>query len=182
MISRTVLLAWVVGAGAIAGTMAVCVPRTAGAAAAAERDVARFHEVATAAAELADLARRSPSDHPPASDGKLALRISAAISAAGLPAASLSSLSPESASTERLDGGLRLIRRRATLMLTPLTLPQVGRFLDAWRMEAPGWTVSRIDLEPRRETSSSSATGGDLPLRAVIVIETLNLADTGPRN
>lgn len=120
---------------------------------------------------------------------KLTAAVSGALAAAGLPASTLASLSPESENAEILnpgaggaggkggDGGVRiaLARRRATLVLTPVSLPQLGRFLSAWRDRAPQWTPVRIDLEPRQDGKAQAAPGSDLPLRVTIAIECITV-------
>ncbi|MCC6321910.1 MAG: hypothetical protein IT438_10810 [Phycisphaerales bacterium] len=135
-------------------------------------DLARFDALQLAATEVralrttAERLRR----HQESSAPRLATASSEVLAAAGLPTATLASLSPESAATERIEKAF-LTRTRATLTLSPITLPQFGRFLDVWRQRLPGWTVARVDLEPRRETAASTPGGGDLPLRAVIAVE-----------
>lgn len=125
--------------------------------------------------------RGAPSDSPAP---QLAPAVSGALASCGLPAAALSSLSPESESIEQAAGAphaVRMIRARATLVLTPVTLPQLGRFLQAWRERSPRWTVTRLDIEPRFATAGQAAgqaaasPGADLPLRVVIGIESLSL-------
>jgi len=115
---------------------------------------------------------RSAADAP-----KLAPMVSGALGEAGLPALALSSLSPESESVESSGEGnpLRAIRRRATLVLAPVTLPQLGRFLSAWRerTDAALWTVARLDIEPQRE--HPFAPGSDLPLRVVVGLECVTM-------
>ncbi|MBK9189389.1 MAG: hypothetical protein IPM33_10590 [Phycisphaerales bacterium] len=60
-------------------------------------------------------------------------------------------------------------RRRTTLTLTGIALPQIGRFLDDWRTTEPAWIPVSIDLAPMG--GKPPETGGDLPLRAVIGLE-----------
>jgi hypothetical protein len=61
-------------------------------------------------------------------------------SAAGLSQSILAGLSPESIA-QQSDTGTAL-RRRATLTLQSLTLPQLGAFIAEWRAREPGWAVS----------------------------------------
>lgn len=123
----------------------------------------------------------------------LAQRVSASIAAAGLPSTTLSSLSPESSAN---DGGhdrfsaVRIDRRRAVLTLGSVTLPQLGRFLAAWREREPEWTVTSIDVTPMNigDGGSSSkdrsggvqvAPGGDIPARVIIAIERWSIRQPG---
>lgn len=122
------------------------------------------------------IALRSSDGEIASTPGPLAQRVSDALAAAGLPSGTLSSLSPESATTQRATPGSAMtIRKRATLTLAPITLPQVGKFLATWRAQEPAWSVASVDLAP--EGSRVSPTGGDLPLRAVVVIETVMPAE-----
>jgi hypothetical protein len=74
-------------------------------------------------------------------------------------------------------------RTRAVLTLAPLTLPQLGGFLAAWHSREPQWTVSSIELSPQpgNQAQSAAAPGGDLPLRAVLGLETLFVDQGGGR-
>lgn len=195
--TRLPLIAIAAAAAMIIAVLVVHAPRLAHARRAAEREVARFHQVSTDARELVTLrsahaARHGSSAAPDAPPPKLSPAITAALASSGLPAQTLASLSPESATRERIEGGgsgiaaqapaASIIRRRATLVLTPLTLPQLGRFLDIWRKQAvpdsrgsagEPWTVSRIDVEPRRDGQPTP--GADLPLRATLVMESVSL-------
>lgn len=192
--TRLPLIAITVAAAALIGVLLVHGPRLAHAGRIAEREVARFQQVSAEARELVALRSAHTSRHgsSAAADApppKLSPAITTALASSGLPAQTLASLSPESATRERIDGAgtlnspfTSLIRRRATLVLTPLTLPQLGRFLDTWRKqgapEASGavgepWVISRIDVEPRRDGQPTP--GADLPLRATLVMESVSL-------
>jgi hypothetical protein len=67
--------------------------------------------------------------------------------------------------------------------LAGVTLPQLGGFLKEWRQREPAWTVSGIDLAPQApgKKGEASSAGGDLPLRAVIGIETMFVEQGGGR-
>lgn len=100
----------------------------------------------------------------------LATRVSGVLSAAGLSQSNLAGLSPES-TAQRSDAGTAL-RRRATLTLQSLTLRDLGRFIGEWRAREPAWAVTSIDLAP--VTNSKPAPGADIPIRVVLVVETLS--------
>src|SRR5690606_2866944 len=100
--------------------------------------------------------------------GTLAERTAGALADAGLPGSALQGVSPESQVGGDRSGGVS--RRRATLTLAT-TLPQLGRFLGAWRAREPAWTVTGIDLAP--EARGEAAPGSDLPIRAVLTIESI---------
>lgn len=106
-------------------------------------------------------------------DTNLAQEISAALSAAGLPSSSLASLAPDNGAA--VPGSAELMQLRAGMTLSNVTLPQVGRFLSEWRRRqpspGPAWTVTAIDLAP--EAGGDKAAGGDLPLRAVLNLESI---------
>lgn len=117
-------------------------------------------------------ALRAAVPESPADDqarGGLTPRVTSALERAGLPASALASLSPEAKTQLAGQPGLRVSRRRATLTLTGVTLPQVGKFLDAWRSAEPAWTAASIDISPAGGKAPEA--GGDLPLRVVITIE-----------
>ncbi|MCC6676321.1 MAG: hypothetical protein IT436_04180 [Phycisphaerales bacterium] len=114
---------------------------------------------------------------PQRRDGvSLAEEVAAVLSASGLPPSVLASLSPDSAQSS---GTGPLVRLRAGMTLTRVTLPQLGRFLSEWRRRQgniSGWTVTGIDLSPESgidAIAGSSGTGRDLPLRAVMSLESI---------
>ena len=106
----------------------------------AHREVVRFEAVALRVPKLRDLetslVKPAGGEDPP---GGLTGRVSDAIQHAGLPAAALASLSPEAEVAVGSDGA-SAGRRRATLVLTGVTLPQVGAFLHTWAGMQPSWT------------------------------------------
>lgn len=170
-------LSWALASALPLGAAGVSLARyvTARADAAAER--MRLTTVTEHLGELARLRSSAPPwtrQGPPA--GGLAPRVSGALAASGLPATALSTLSPE-AESGMGEADLRARRTRAVLTLAPVTLPQLGAFLSEWRTQAPEWTVSSIDLSPQNERDTGA--GGDLPLRAVLAIETLYVGGTG---
>lgn len=116
------------------------------------------------AAELDRLRSLTPRDEQrPAAPEDLPRRVSGVIRGCGLPAAALGSFDAGAASREG-----EAITRRASLVLQQVTLPQVGRFLSDWRHAEPRWAVASIEVTPRGE---APAAGGDLPLLAVITLE-----------
>ncbi|MBL8764394.1 MAG: hypothetical protein JNM07_09015 [Phycisphaerae bacterium] len=106
--------------------------------------------------------------------GPLAPRVTGCLEAAGVAASALDSLSGEAESS--LGGEVK--RRRATLSLAPLTLPQMGAFLDAWRTRQAEWTPVAIDLAPI--SGERTRPGADLPLRAQLVLEVVYLDEKEP--
>ncbi|MCC6679178.1 MAG: hypothetical protein IT436_18790 [Phycisphaerales bacterium] len=114
---------------------------------------------------------------PQGRDGtSLAEEVAGVLSASGLPPSALASLSPDSAQSS---GTGPLVRLRAGMTLTKVTLPQLGRFLSEWRRrqaDVGGWTVTDIDLSPESGVDAiagSAGTGRDLPLRAVMSLESI---------
>ncbi|GMV25103.1 MAG: hypothetical protein AMXMBFR58_11340 [Phycisphaerae bacterium] len=116
----------------------------------------------------------------------LTRRVSRVISAAGLASSVLSNVSPDSdqpAGSAKSPGGTPLyLRRSARLTLDGVTLPQLGRFLEAWRAAEPGWIVTSIDLSAASGTSggsrikspeNGSTTGRDRHLRALLAVEAI---------
>ncbi|MCG3123897.1 MAG: hypothetical protein GIKADHBN_02335 [Phycisphaerales bacterium] len=143
--------------------------------------------------ELASLKARYPAfaaSDAPTED--LTRRVSRVISAAGLASSVLSNVSPDSdqpASSATSAGGTPLyLRRSARLTLEGVTMPQLGRFLEAWRTAEPGWVVTSIDLAATSGSSGGSriktpeggaAPGRDRPLRALLAVEAIVAAGTG---
>jgi hypothetical protein len=175
---RPVLYMWISAVGLAGAAVAVTAPGAARArheaviAQAFLRDAARNAElIATIRTQVPD----APADDP--SRGGLTPRVTAALERAGLPVGVLGSLSPEAESQVASQAGVHVSRRRATLTLAGVTLPAVGRFLDAWRTAEPAWTPSSIDVSPAG--GQPPEVGGDLPLRAVIVIESIAMRPTG---
>ncbi|HYE03385.1 MAG TPA: hypothetical protein VD963_09140 [Phycisphaerales bacterium] len=139
----------------------------------AESDV---REIMALRAGLPEWTRRRPSD------AALAPSVSAALGAAGLSASVLSSLTVNDPAAGESDAPAA--RRRATLALTSLTLPELGRFLRAWREREPDWVIASLDIgpEPDRTRPRRSAAPGvaeDLPLRAMIGLEALFMNNAG---
>lgn len=125
----------------------------------------------------------------------LAALLSETLASCGVGRATLANVSPQPA-TEVLGapGTEGLKRQRATFTLAPITLPQLGAFLDAWRTREPNWIVATIDVAPEpgrlenqtpptkdletagRKTEAGDV-GGDLPLRAVLTLDAVYLDD-----
>lgn len=142
---------------------------------AAQTRVAAFRGLADRVREFDRL--QAQVAHWPAlpADTSLAQEISAALAAAGLPASALANLSPDSGiAVPGSAPGAGLTQLRAGLTLNDITLPQLGRFLAEWRHRQPAWTVTGIDLTPEQANADAArAIGGDLPLQAVLIIESI---------
>lgn len=107
----------------------------------------------------------------------LAALLGETLSNCGIPTAVLSNVTPQpEISVQGPPGTESLKRQRAGFTLTPITLPQLGAFLHAWRSREPYWIVASIDVspEPIRRHDDSMA-GRDLPLRAVLVLDAVYL-------
>jgi hypothetical protein len=167
--SRSLLCLWILVIAASAGVLIVGGSRAARAHAESAESRRELISVTHQASELARL-RRGGRDFPNRPEGGLAAKVASAMSRAGLASSILQSLSPEAQSAISGEAGARIFRQRATLTLAGLSLPQVGKLLDAWRTAEPDWLVSSIDLTPITSKDSPSI-GTDLPLRAVIAIE-----------
>jgi hypothetical protein len=173
-------LAWVVvlAGGAVAAGVSARDYISARSSAALERERAT-----TIVRQVADLEAARPvaaqwrQRRRPASG--LAANLGQTLSACGIAPTALVNVSPqpesplESASSTNAD----LRRQRAALTLYPVTLPQLGAFLEAWRAREPYWTVTTIDVSP--DAAAKLPGGGDLPLRVVMNMEAVYLADAG---
>lgn len=144
--------------------------RAANARAAARDSRRELTTVSRQATELIRL-RHGTRNFPVKPEAGLSARVAAAMASAGLAGSVFQNLSPEAQSAITGVAGTKLIRQRATLTLADLSLPQVGKFLDAWRTTEPDWVVSGIDLSPISSGSAPATLGTDLPLRAVITVE-----------
>jgi hypothetical protein len=180
-VSRLIGPAWVAVVGASVAAVAITgriATRSRSAAATAQSELAL---VAKEAQELVTLRAAAAAPAARHASAGLAQRVGAALTRAGLSASCLSSLSPEAQSMVAMtDGQPRLKRQRATLVLTSLTLPQLGSFLDAWRSSEPEWTVTGLDVSPAAGGSAVQSTGGDLPLRVVLALESVSTEEPTP--
>ena len=122
--------------------------------------------VSTDAREIASVRAAAPPEsrrnRPPPG---LTTRVANVVSKAGLPQPTLQNLSPEN---ETSVGGSNLRKQTAKMTLEPLTLPELGKFLEEWRNAEPVWTMTSIDITPTRGKAAA-----DRPLRAIIGIETV---------
>lgn len=72
-------------------------------------------------------------------------RVNQALAVAGIPARTLTDLREEG--DVAIDAGPPELRRQTVAAtLEPITLDQLGRFLEEWRLSQPLWTVTRIDI------------------------------------
>jgi hypothetical protein len=144
------------------------------------------------------------------SENGFAQQVSKVLAATGLPPGILTSLSADgedrviadgssdqakpTGADRRADGSAgvpgaaapRVVRRRASISLSGLTLPQFGQFLRYWKEDLAPWTITSIDISPIERTpawsgDSTAATGtgnaggGDLGLQVQLRAESLEL-------
>ena len=170
----------------------VCVGVAAGAGrsalqarAAAVRAQASWEQLADAASRVRQAQATSPSFDEPVGDAQTAMiaKVSTALTRAGVPVARMTSLSPAGASpvgdTVRLSdhSTVRRVRRSASVTLDPVSLPDLGAFLSAWRGEQPQWRVSSLQLTPvpikPSELSGTKSLPGNVLARPLTVHLTL---------
>lgn len=177
---RSTLLIWAGTLGVVGVALGVTIAQASHAHVEAAREQARVHEVARDAETIAE-SRINGVDVSvdDTEHGGLASRVAAAIQRAGLPASALSGLSPEAESPIANQQGVRVARHRATLTLAGVSLPQAGAFLDVWRATQPAWTPVSIDIAPAEGKAPEA--GGDLPLRVIMVIESVVVPHEGAR-
>lgn len=132
---------------------------------------AEHYNMVTTQAEQASVLRALHPAPPevPAHTPAIAARISAALTASGLPPDALAHVTPESEAAAGSHGGVLLVRRRIGLALNGITLPQLGSFLRSWRDAEPDWVPSSLDLTPIQPRPGFP--GGDLPLNVSMTIE-----------
>lgn len=185
---RLLTFGWITCILAAAAILLTLAPHTLRAESLARAELARLRTISAQTDELANL-RLKVAGQSDTSDSRernepLTTTVSSVLAQVGLPASTLESLSAQSATAEPLTTGAitggtnapRLYRRRATLALGPITLPQIGRVLSTWRTAAPNWTTARIEVSPLAGGRTVPASpGADLPLRVVIALEQLEL-------
>jgi hypothetical protein len=175
-LNTRIVLVWCSVVIAVAAMIGLCGAQAHSARRVAGAELMRLDHVSSQANSVASLRASVPA---PAGrntvQGGLAPRVSAALVGAGIPASALSGLSPEAdVPLDRTGNGRK--RRRATLTLASVTLPQVGILLETWRQREPEWTVSSLDLSP--QSGAAPSANGDLPLRVVVVLESVDTAIT----
>lgn len=155
---------WAVTVGASLTVAAWSGARALGARSEAALARAGLARAAADAGELAALRADAPeaAEAKPASE--LPARVTATLAACGLPASAVQNFSAEPSRRDAREG---IQRERASLVLSQVTLPQVGRFLVAWRDAEPRWVVSSIELT----ADGPAPGGGDLPLRVLMSLE-----------
>lgn len=133
--------------------------------------------------EITALAAKAPS----ASLGRrptpgIVAQVGDALVEAGLPIESLTSLeavedasaapapAPEHAQSDIANPTTttqaQLRRQVDRLTLEPISMPQLARFLDAWRTDHPEWTITTIQISPLDGSSQSSTRPSNAPTAA----------------
>lgn len=173
--SRTIITLWALTAAAsLAGPLVAwrahaAAQRTATAITAGLASLQRQAEEATQLRAASPRTITGPRD-----DTALSPRLAQSLAAADLPPSTLASVTPHSETVTTPDSR-KAVRRKAAVTLTPITLPQLGAFLESWRTTEPGWLVSSIEVSP--DAASTAAPGADLPLRATLSLESLFATD-----
>lgn len=126
-------------------------------------------------ASLSEYAALRARPAPTRSSTMLAERLGVVLQSKGLPASTMATFTPQP--DQRADG---LVRRKASFVLSSITLPQLGTFLNAWRRAEPVWVISSIDLAVAAGAGSASASG-DIPLSCSLTIEGVFAPDDPPR-
>ena len=212
----TLALLWLASAIVSAALLVPAILRSADARASVQSAALAHSRAQGAATRLAETNRAMPAwaraDAPALA---LSPRLSALLAATGLPPSTLLSLSadgndtpallpsdpatpdgitPGDAPVQRAAPG-RLVRRRASISLSGLTLPQLGSLLARWRSDAPEWIVTSLDVTPidapppsltggasstsamqTTRTADGRVVGSDLPLRVQLSAELLALS------
>ena len=172
-LQRAVILVLAAAAALIVGTRVVA---WRSAATAFDRATADRASVAEKAARIASLRSQPAVNGFGARPGddvmSLATRV---LDAAHVPAARLRSVQPDADRTVADD---RDGRRAATvrLSLEPLTAPELGAFLAAWRSAQQVWSVARIDMNAIPPSGSTPAGN----YRATVTVSATYLDDPAP--
>lgn len=169
--------------------------RAARAEAALDAAVDRHRSITAAAAELRVLTSAAPTVATSAkAQTNISGQVTDALVEAGLAPSLLTTLSPESDSSlptpANAPAAATYRRQAARLTLEPITMPDLGRFLNAWRRQQPQWTVASINVtpasgpisKPRRSTNATPEPQAEpepasptRPVRAALVIECVYL-------
>ncbi len=176
----TIPLIWTLAGISSAAALAVALPAAMNSRSAARRELGQLERDRGPAQQIAAARASAPAwAARPRPWRGLARSVSAVLESSGLPPSALSSLSPEAVAAVSDQAQLGAKRQRASLSLTGVTLPGLGRFLEAWRSAEPAWTITSIDIGPERSAAATApAEGGDLPLRALVRLEAFYV-DTG---
>lgn len=175
------LLPWSIAVALGAAGLWIAGSRASAAHAEAVRERIALEALAAKAGELARLRAALPPIPPRADAAPLSERLPATLAACGLPAAVLAGVAPGGEATVKsADGAPRARRTSATVSLQGLTLPQLGRVLEAWRAGGSGWTPVRLELAPLPGQRPGPA-GGDLPLRVTMGLERLEMIEGAAR-
>lgn len=175
--NRSVIILWVCVAGESLASLGIAGSWAYQSCCSADGELVQFRALASQVQQVVQLRAGLPGrENRTRTDFGLAPRFSAVLTGCGLPASALSSVSADPEPVP-IGGELSIKRRRASVTLTAVTLPQVGSLLASWREREPGWTVTGIDLTP--ETAAPVAPGGDLPLRVLIAMESLLVDENG---
>jgi len=97
---------------------------------------------------------------------------------AGEPTSVLTNLSPDADSSVTIEGTAARKRQRVRVTLEGITLPGLGRVMNAWRTAQPEWTVTQVQLTP---ASSGDPAPGLVPrpLRVALLMEATYLEHPG---
>lgn len=156
--------------------------------ASAEKQLAECRSVAESLHDLA-LLRAGADYHSAASDASdeaMTETISQTLAEVGLASGVLESFVPDRGSSsaplvtshagEQTD--IKIRRERASLILQDITLPRFGVFIDVFLRRRPSWRVTKIDITTDRDAKVTP--GEDLPLRAVLSLETVVIDEPQP--
>ncbi len=165
---RSAAILWTPAIGLSLGAAAWSADRALEARAEAARAGTALAALAADARELAVLRSQAPGEtDAPRPASELPARLTAVLGACGLPASAVQNFSAEASRRDPQVQGAQ--RERASLVLGQVTLPQVGRFLGAWRDAEPEWVVSAIELTPGG--GGAAPGGGELPLRVLMSLD-----------
>jgi hypothetical protein len=91
----------------------------------------------------------------PRPTGDAASHVHATLRDAGLPPSTLLEATPSQTPRDERAGGPA--RAALVVRLAPLTLPEIGAFLDRWRASQPHWRFASLDLTANDRTPTNSA-------------------------
>ncbi len=168
---RTEPLLWLAASAAAVATLGISVSREVSSHRDAGHEAAALERTIEQVSEITALRAKPHASPPMERSGPLAQRVGEALAEAGLPSETLTQLAAESAGASSRHPSVEPVRRRATLTLSGLTLADLGRYLGLWREREPAWIVTGVEITP--EHARDAAPGSDLPIRAVVRMETI---------
>lgn len=116
----------------------------------------------------------------PVSEAMLAEEVARMLASGGLPASTLASLSVQEETVRTSATDASFLRRRGIVILSPITLPQLGGCLERFEAAGTPWTITTLEVTP--VPGNVQPLGQDLALRVTLTLEALQSTRTSARS